>query len=64
MDRYPDIAELESFFQTVSISESGGAADEWHYDLLRFEFYSGGERLICRFAPADGTIAFNFSTGG
>ncbi|HWT19518.1 MAG TPA: hypothetical protein VN280_11430 [Variovorax sp.] len=64
MDRYPDLSQLESFFHTVSVSEYSGAADEWHYNIRRFEFSSGGERLVCRFAPADGAIAFNFSVGG
>lgn len=64
MDRYPDLVELESFFQTASVSEYSSAADEWHYDIRRFEFSSGGEHLVCRFAPADGAIAFNFSADG
>lgn len=64
MDRYPDLSQLESLFQTASVSEYSSADEHWHYDIRRFEFSLAGERLVCRFAPADGTIAFNFSVGG
>lgn len=64
MDRHPELAELESFFGTASVSEYASTTGDWHYGIRRFDFSFGEDHVVCRFAPADGAISFDYSVAG
>lgn len=64
MERYPELFELEGFFESAYLSMYGNDKQGWYYDRIRFERSLDGERVICEMEPAEGVFSVYWSVNG